>query len=155
MSEHDSRPGTGDHALQAYLAARGLPPEARQRGFHGLVLAWEKIARAAARYDLTLDDWRNDLDLRDLIAGALTVASEHDVLATRDALARADALFRAGTQETRRPVWTSAEHPADPAAVHSTETGATASEWWYRRGPLHPGDSMRAELEAAGLLAST
>ena len=155
MSEHDSRPGAGDHALQAYLATRGLPPDARQRGFHGLVLAWERIARAAARYDLTLDDWRNDLDLRDIIAGAVTVASEQDLLGTRDALARADALFRAGTEETQRPLWSSAEHRSDPAAVHSTETGPTPSRWWYRRRPLHPGDTIRAELEDAGFLAST
>lgn len=116
----------------------------RRRGLHGLVSAWESVARGAARYDLTLDDWRNDLDLRDIIAGAVAVAPEHDRRATRDALERADALFRTSTVDAGQLLW--------DTSGHSPSHKAAASSWWYRRRPAQPGDTMRADLEAAGFL---
>ena len=142
MTPHDDSPSAGDDALHRYLAARGLPAEAVRRGLRGLVSAWENVARGAARYDLTLDDWRNDLDLRDIIAGAVAVAPERDRHATHDALNRADALFRKGTVDTGRPLWGMSDQPADHAE------GSLA--WWYRRRPARPGETMRADLDAEG-----
>ena len=103
------------------------------------------MARDSAQYDLTLDDWRNDLDLRDIIAGAVAVASEHDRLATHAALARADALFRDGTVDAGRPLWDSGAHPIPQAEG--------PGRWWYRRYPARPGDTMRADMAAARIKA--
>jgi hypothetical protein len=131
-----------DDALQRYLAARGLPIEARQRGLRGLVRAWESVARGAADYDLTLDDWRNDLDLRDIIAGAFALAPPRAQREVHDLLERADAQFRAGTTDAGRPLW---------GMPDSSMQRETAAGWWYRRRPAQPGDTMRAALEAAGI----
>ena len=134
--------GDGD-ALQQYLVARGLPVTTRRRGLRGLVAAWETVARDAARYDLTLDDWRNDLDLRDIIAGAVEVASVDDQKETRDRLAKADALFLQSTVDTGRSLGGGLEV--------SGGRGHRASHWWYHRRPGQPGDTIRAELVAARL----
>ena len=134
--------GDGD-ALQQYLVARGLPVTTRRRGLRGLVAAWETVAREAARYDLTLDDWRNDLDLRDIIAGALEVASVDDQEHTRARVVKADALFMESTVDTGR----SLGGVSDVSGDH----GHRASDWWYYRRPGQPGDTMRAELVAARL----
>lgn len=142
MSTDDDLIAAKDDALQRYFAARGLPAEARQRGLRGLVNAWASVARAAARYDLTLDDWRNDLDLRDIIAGAMMVPAADVQRGQRDAIERADELFRAGTIDIGRALWGRSSEPA--------VNGESTSSWWYHRRPKHPGAAMRADLEAAG-----
>ena len=144
MSPHDEITPADDHALERYLTARGLSVDARRRGLHGLVAAWESMARGAAGYDLTLDDWRNDLDVRDIIAGALAVASTNDLRATRDALHRADALFRTATVDAGRALWSAEDDPTDQVEMDRP--------WWYRRRPAQPGDRLRSDLETEGLL---
>ncbi|HEY8310001.1 MAG TPA: hypothetical protein VIG47_05560, partial [Gemmatimonadaceae bacterium] len=108
-----------------------------------VVAQWEAIAQTAARYDLTLDDWLNDLDLRDIVAGAFAAASPTQRDDAREALDRADALFRAGTVETDRSLWGDAVALADE---HDPKR-----QWWYFRRPANPGDSMRADLISAGI----
>ena len=105
---------------------------------------WARIAASAERYDLTLDDWINDLDLRDIIAGALTVAPPSEQHRVRAGLARADERFRAATVECARPLpGTGAGEPARPSDPQDA--------WWYRRVPTHPGATMRDDLTAAGV----
>ena len=105
---------------------------------------WARIAASAERYDLTLDDWINDLDLRDIIAGALTVASASAQRRAGAALARADARFRAATVECARPL-------ASAGAGGSETSPNPEGAWWYRRAPAHPGATMRDDLAAAGV----
>ena len=103
---------------------------------------WARIAASAERYDLTLDDWINDLDLRDIIAGALTVASPGEQRSLHAALAHADERFRAATVECARPL----------AGTGGSETSPDRDgAWWYRRTPAHPGATMRDDLTAAGV----
>ena len=144
MSDHEPESGAPSRRLHDYLIERGLPPAVCRRGLPGLVSGWAAVACDAARYDLTLDDWRNDLDLRDIIAGAFELAPEDERIATRDALEGADLLFRDGTVDAGRPLWGSTEHHADAAEV--------ARQWWYRRYPAHPGHTMREDLVAAGVM---
>ena len=146
MAPNDNVLPPSHDALHRYLVARGLPIEARQRGIHGLVREWETVARGAAHYDLTLDDWRNDLDLRDIIAGALLVAAAHDRREVHEMLERADAQFLAGTTDAGRSLW------GMPDA--STDEAAAPARWWYRRRPAQPGDTMRAALEAANVASN-
>ena len=107
---------------------------------------WARIAASAGRYDLTLDDWINDLDLRDIIAGALTVASPSEQREVGATLARADERFRAATVECAPPLVGAGEgesaQPPDPQGA-----------WWYRRIPAHPGATMRDDLAASGVHA--
>jgi hypothetical protein len=135
MTGHDERNDQHDR-VGRYLAERGVSAAVQGRGLRGLVAKWDAIATGAERYDLTLDDWLNDLDVRDIIAGAMAVAPEREHQAVRSTLERADDRFRKATVESPRPLAADAE----PA------------QWWYLRYPAQPGAGLRKELGAAGYL---
>ena len=127
-----------------YLERRGVSDAVVRLGLAGMIDAWTRIAMSAERYDLTLDDWINDLDMRDIIAGALAAAptSQRDDL-TRS-LAHADDLFRAATLEAAEPLSTSLDPDADEAN--------SERRWWYRRYPSTAGETLRSDLTSEGLL---
>ncbi len=102
-----------------------------------LVSRWERTAKSAATYNLTLDDWLNDLDLRDIIDRQ---SSANPGLRAR--LDAADREFRANTAESKRSMW----GPTAGAEHHLTR------HWWYFRYPSSPGESMELDLIAAGIL---
>ena len=139
MTGPDGRRGPDDPVTR-YLAERGVSTKVRGSGLRGIVANWRAIASHAERYDLTLDDWLNDLDLRDIIAGAISVAPERERQAVQSILDGADDRFRRATVEAPRPLVADADR---------------AVQWWYLRYPAHPGASMRDDLLAAGLLART
>src|SRR5690348_12568868 len=91
--------------VDRYLAERGVSSVVRKKGLGGLIDDWTSIARSAERYNLTLDDWLNDLDLRDIIAGAIDAASPAEGRTFGAALQRADDAFRAATVESPRSLW--------------------------------------------------
>src|SRR5919112_746338 len=96
-----------------------------KRSLRAMIAQWEEIARHAATYNLTLDDWLNDLDLRDMIARemAITSTADRDVLQPR--LESADHAFRDATRESNGSLW----GPASGASHHATR------HWWYFRYP--------------------
>ena len=137
-------PDESTDAVARYLAARGVSLHLRKKSLREIIAQWDRIARTAARYDLTLDDWLNDVDLRDIIAGALAVAPEREQREVRDALDRADDLFRSATTETKRSMWGD--------AVAKDDKHDQLRQWWYFRRPTHPGKTMRTDLVAAGMM---
>jgi hypothetical protein len=141
VTRHDGAHDTD--AVARYLAGRGVTDSLRRGGLGGLVARWSAIASTAGRYDLTLDDWLNDLDLRDILAGALIVAPKHARDEVHSALERADAAFRAATVQSARSLWGKAGEGANP---HDR-----MRQWWYFRYPKHPGATMRADLAEAGI----
>ena len=143
MTRHDG--GHGIDAVTRYLAERGVSDSVRRGGLSGIVARWSAIASTAGRYDLTLDDWLNDLDLRDIIAGALAVASARERDEAKATLERADAAFLAATVESARSLWGAA---GEGANAHDR-----ARQWWYFRYPKHPGATMRADLAEFGISA--
>ena len=138
MTGHDD-PRDPHDPVARYLAERGVSTGLRDAGLRGIVAKWDAIASRGEHYDLTLDDWLNDLDLRDIIAGAMSVAPEHERQVVQSILARADDRFRRATVESPRPLVTGADR---------------AAQWWYLRHPARPGAGMRDDLIAAGLLAN-
>ena len=139
MTQYDD----GHDPVATYLADRGVSDQLQRIGLHGLIARWGVIARNVAHYDLTIDDWLNDVDLRDIIAGALAVASDVERRASAQALERADESFRSGTTVTKRSLWGDSVGTADN---HDPQ-----QQWWYFRRPTHPGETMRADLTAAGV----
>ena len=137
-----------DDPVDRYFAERGVSAGVRSKGLHGILASWDVIAHNAERYDLTLDDWLNDLDLRDIIAGAMAVASDTVVDELRDPLAQADDTFRAATVEVKQSLW--GAHGAGGTRSHDP-----VSHWWYFRYPRRPGFSMRRDLESAGIARPT
>ncbi len=129
-------------SVRRYMKSRGVSDELVAAGLPGAVARWASIAKAVDGYDFTLDDWLNDMDLRDIIAGALEVANEDERKSVGHTLEHADERFRKATVVTG-PVWgnaVAASHFHDPART-----------WWYFRRPRHPGESLKADLKSAGL----
>lgn len=139
---------TDQDPVDQYFANRGVSAGVRSKGLRGIVASWDAIARNAERYELTLDDWLNDLDLRDIIAGAMAVASNTTVGDLRDALERADDTFREATIELKQSLW--GVHGAGGARSHDP-----IAQWWYFRYPRRPGFSMRRDLDSAGIARPT
>jgi hypothetical protein len=113
------------------------------RSLSDLVDLWERVASRAATYSLTLDDWLNDLDVRDIIARQLATASEFQRAEVASGLAKADDEFRAGTREAVRSLWGETAGRDHDRELH----------WWFFRYPSSPGGEIRSDLIAAGVLA--
>jgi hypothetical protein len=145
----DAREESND-PIDRYFAERGVSAAVRSKGLNGIIATWDTIARGAERYDLTLDDWLNDLDLRDIISGAMAVVPEANARDLRDALERADDAFRSATIEVEQSLW---GVPLDGEA--SARQHNRVSQWWYFRYPRRPGFSMRRDLESAGIAPPT
>ena len=130
-------------AVERLLLARGCPPHIVAAGLAGLVDVWSEIVVAIdGGYALTLDDYQNDMDLRDLIAAAMDVASPEARAAVEERLTSADSRCLAQTTPTGC-LW------GDDIAA---EEGLDASrEWWYYRRPTRPGDALADDLVAWGL----
>lgn len=111
-------------------------------GLEAAIERWDLISRTAKNYDFTLDDWLNDMDLRDIIAGAMAVAGPQELKSMAERLSKADHKLREATVETGS-IWGSAmtgEMTPDPETA-----------WWYYRRPSEPGETMQEDLDAAGL----
>lgn len=132
-----------DDAVRSLLQARGCPAPLVDAGLAGLVDAWDEIVRCVERgYDLTLDDYLNDMDLRDLLEAAWDVASETDRARSAALLTAADTRFRVFTHDAEC-LWgedIAEEEGLDPAR-----------EWWYYRAPTRPGAQLQEDLENWGL----
>jgi hypothetical protein len=127
-----------DDPIRRFLRARGAGGHVVDGGLAGLVDAWEQTAdQIEVGYPLTLDDYLNDLDARQLIELALRSMPEpRGSLLAR--LRRADARVRAGSVPVPRSVW-GEEHRAD------------ARSWWYFRVPRAPGPDLAEDLAREGL----
>jgi hypothetical protein len=110
------------------------------RSLEEMVARWAEIAKHAATYNLTVDDWLNDLDLRDMIARQVAGVAVSDT-SVRSRLESADRVFREATLEAKQSLW----GPAAGAEHHPKR------QWWYFRYPRLPGASMKHDLEAAGV----
>jgi hypothetical protein len=105
--------------VRRYLKKRGVRPDLVEGGLPGLIARWQTIVDEVARgYKLTLDDYLNDMDVRDIIAGALAVAEAKERRTIEEPLARADEKFQAATN---------LENPVNPANPPES--------WWYSRKP--------------------
>lgn len=134
---------TSSDPLARYMEERGCPRDLIREGLPGLVARWEKVvAEVESGYKLGFDDYLNDMDLRDILAGGLEAGGELEP-ALESRLAAADARFGVVVQPCDS-LW------GDP----DYDEGAPDPEqqWWYYRRPRSPGEALRAELEDADLL---
>lgn len=136
---------TTDHdAVHTYLMSRGCSPLVVRRGLDGLLEQWSGIVTFAERgRDASLDEWLNDMDLRDILAGALAAAAPRERRAAALRLDDADARFHAVT-EPSPCLW--------GEAIAQTNSWRPEWQWWYFRRPLDPGPMLREDLLVHGLL---
>lgn len=101
------------------------------------------VAAVEEGYNLTFDDYLNDMDLRDTLAGALEVAGPDDRAAADKRLAKLDEQFLGLTIECA-PVW---------GEKNARENGHDPTEqWWFFRRPKNPAPDFEEELREAGLI---
>lgn len=133
-----------DAAVRHYLEARGCADFVVSGGLKGLLDRWDAVAASVENgYDGLLDEYLNDMDLRDILEDALDVASIPDDSPVRQRVATADSRVKGATVPCG-PVW--------GREVAESEAMDPAVQWWYFVRPKHPGDDLRSELEAEGLL---
>ena len=130
-----------------FLSARGCPVSVIDGGLGGLVSRWERLGDAiAAGYRLGLDDYRNDVDARQIIDAAWAVADEAGRAPLAPRLQAADARFRRLTRAMSRCLWGN-------AAARREGWDATRN-WWYYTAPVELPASSELAVELGDLLAA-
>lgn len=119
-----------DREIQEYLRDNGYPAHVVRGGREGLLRRWrEFVGQVENGYPLGLEDYRNDLDLRGIIAMVGLDEQVHDL----------DERFARHLTACDRRVWESS--PSNP--------------FWDFGYPSNAGEDLLADLRAEGLLAES
>jgi len=128
--------------VRVFMIRRGAPARVVAAGLEGLIQEWERIGRDVADgYPLdTLEDYLNDMDVRNLIHDAVAEVPEALDAAMRARLDDADRALRAQLLPATECLW---------GAEQAAREGWNARErWWYFMRPARPGPGLS---EALGL----
>ena len=136
---------TSDHdPVHTYLESRGCAPMVVRRGLVGLLDQWNGIVAAVERgRDGSLDEWLNDMDLRDILAGALAAAAPRERRDSALVLDDADERFHAKTVPC--PCLWGEE-------IAENNRWRPEWQWWYFRRPAELGPALREDLLVNGFL---
>ena len=138
MNERVSGPSD---PIREYLRRSGAPYSVVAQGLRGLVENWERVVRQVVEgYNLTLDDYLNDMDARQLLKNALELAPEELRQAFLPRVRDADMRIRLNLVPAGRCLWGS--------IVAEDEEWTEASNWWYFEKPRNPGPRLKPELDA-------
>lgn len=114
------------------------PPDVGE--LRDLIEQWSSFATDLARknYTFDLDNWLNDVDVRELILEALPMFGPEDLGDLAQKLEDADKTFTAATKAFRRCVWGS--------GTARKEKWTAEKNWWYFRTPLRSNAQLEDEL---------
>jgi hypothetical protein len=103
------------------------PPDVAE--LRDLIDQWVEFTSGleTADYTFDLDNWRNDVDVRELILEALPMFSREEIGDHALKLDQADATFKTSTRPSRRCVW--------GHGTQSKEKWTPEANWWYFRTP--------------------
>ena len=133
--------------VQEYLKRRGCPSHIVKAGLKGLVLNWEKVVAELVfdGYRYGLRDFVNDLDRREILAGAVEGLEGLVPPVMKDRVAAADKRFIDATVAASRCL-------LDEAAT--TERKVTRErQWWYYRYPRRHRANFAKDLQEADIAA--
>ena len=126
--------------VREFLEARGCPEHIVEGGLDGLLEQWENaVDDVEETYPLGLDDYLDDMDGRELIEGAMEVASPETRRANLKRLQKADARMKELVVPAGRCLWGS-----DMAEQHDW---TPQKNWWYFMHPKDPGPELKEDLE--------
>lgn len=131
--------------VQEYLRERGCPAHVVRMGLKGLVMNWEKVVAELIfdGYRFGLRDFVNDLDRREILAGALGHLAAEVPPDLQARVATADRRFVDHTLGASRCL-------LDDQAV-AARSLTREVDWWYYRTPRRHRPNFAKDLEAAGI----
>jgi hypothetical protein len=105
-----------------------------------LIDQWATFANDLERqdYNFDLDNWLNDVDVRELILEALPMFSREEMGDHALKLDDADKAFMAGTREFKKCVW--------GGGTAKKEKWTPQKNWWYFRTPRRTNAQLEDEL---------
>src|SRR5882762_3572679 len=105
-----------------------------------LIDQWATFANDLERqdYNFDLDNWLNDVDVRELIHEALPMFSREEMGDHALKLDEADKTFQAGTREFKKCVW--------GGGTAKKEKWTPQKNWWYFRTPRRTNAQLEDEL---------
>jgi hypothetical protein len=126
--------------VREYLRRSGAPYSVVARGLRGLVENWERVVTQVVEgYNLSLDDYLNDMDTRQLLSNALELAPEEVRAAFMARVHDADLRIRLNLVPAGRCLW---------GGIVAEEEGWTEEKnWWYFEKPRNAGPELQRELD--------
>ena len=114
------------------------PPDVSE--LREMIDQWSEFAGDLERKDYTfdLDNWRNDVDVRELILEALPMFSREEIGDHALKLDQADQAFKTNTRPFKRCVW--------GHGVQMKEKWTDETNWWYFRTPRRSNAQLEDEL---------
>ena len=126
--------------VRDFLGKKGCPEPVLDGGLPGLVENWEQVVEEVRKgYALTLDDYLNDLDGRQMIEEALQIAPEAEREKMRERVGRADKKMRGLIEPAGKCLWGS--------EVAEAEGWTPEKNWWYFSRPLKGDADFLAEID--------
>jgi len=126
--------------VREFLEARGCPEHIVDGGLEGLLERWESAVDDVDEiYPLGLDDYLDDMDIRELIEGAILAAPPDARRAALKRLEKMDARMMKLLVPSGRCLWGS-----DLAEQHDW---TPQRNWWYFMQPREPGPELKEDLE--------
>jgi hypothetical protein len=130
--------------VRQYLRRRGCASTIIKGGLEGLLEHWSSCVEAVEEgYNLTFRDYVHDMELRDVLHGALEAASAEERGEAESRLAALDRRFRELSIECGPIV--------GPKFVRENGLDPT-EQWWYYRRPKSPAPDFEEELREAGVI---
>ena len=104
-----------------------------------LVDQWAEFTSDLTKgYSFDLDNWLNDVDVRELILEALPMFSREEMGDHALKLDAADQAFKTGTRAFKRCIW--------GHGVQRKEKWTPETNWWYFRTPQRSNAQLEDEL---------
>jgi len=126
--------------VHEFLRKRGSGAHVIRGGLVGLVESWEKTVQSVENgYSLTLDDYLNDLDARQLIAEVWPIAGDDQRAAVAPRLGRADEMMRRATLPTPVCLW--------GREAAEREGWTPLQNWWYFARPIQADAELLSDID--------
>ncbi len=127
-------------SVRGFLEEKGCPQNVVEGGIAGLVKSWEELVKEVSKgYALTLDDYLNDLDGRQILEEALKIAPPGEEGKIRERVRRADRKMRILVEPAGKCLWGS--------EVAEAEGWSTEKNWWYFSRPQKGDADFLAEID--------
>lgn len=126
--------------VREYLREKDCATKIIEGGLPGLIENWEDIAASVSEgYALGLDDYLNDMDVRQLIEESLAVATTEQRKAADARLREADETIKAVIEPAGKCLW------GDEVAEE--EEWSAKRNWWYFSKPVNAEADLLDEID--------